>query len=55
MTKKELHATMILLSSIRSTIEELKSYGRDYNVPSVGIIGQRLEESTQKFRKEAKL
>lgn len=55
MTKKELQATMTLLSAVRGAVAELKWYGKDYDAPTVSSTGEALEKAVEKFRKEAKL
>lgn len=52
MTKEELRITMAFLSSIRSAISELKSYGRDYNNSTISDIGIKLESSIEEFIKK---
>lgn len=55
MTKKELQATMTLLSAVRGAVAELKWYGKDYDAPTVPSTVEALEKTVKKFRKEAKL
>lgn len=55
MTKKELQATMTLLSAVRGAVAELKWYGKDYGAPTVSSAGEALEGAVEKFRKEAKI
>lgn len=55
MTKKELQATMTLLSAVRGTVAELKWYGKDYDTPTISSTGEALEKAVEKFRKETKL
>lgn len=55
MTKKELQATMLLLTEIRGAIVELKWYGKEYDSPTIRTLGEGLEKSVEKYRKEAKI
>lgn len=55
MTKKELQATMSLLAEIRGAIAELKWYGKDYDSPTIRTLGEGLEKSVDKYRKETKI
>lgn len=55
MTKKELQATMLLLAEVRGAIAELKWYGKDYDSPTIRTLGEGLEKSIDKYRKETKI
>lgn len=55
MTKKELQATMVLLSAIRSAASEIDYYSIDYDCKSLGSIADSLREAMKEFRKGAKL
>lgn len=55
MTKKELQATMLLLAEVRGAIAALKWYGKDYNSPTIRTLGEGLEKSIDKYRKETKI
>lgn len=55
MTKKELQATMLLLTEVRGAIAALKWYGEDYDSPTMRTLGEGLEKSVDKYRKETKI
>lgn len=55
MTKKELQAVMVLLSSVRSASAEVKSYCRDFDSSTLMSVASDLDEAVKNFRKEAKL
>ena len=55
MTKKELQATMLLLAEVRGAIATLKWYGKDYDSPTIRTLGEGLEKSVEKYRKESKI
>ena len=55
MTKKELQAVVVLLSSVRSASAEVKSYCRDFDSSTLKGVAEDLDEAVKNFRKEAKL
>ena len=62
MTKKELQATISLLSAVRTLLSAVRSavlaidyYGADYDCTGLKHISDRLKEAITKFRKEAKI
>ena len=55
MTKKEIQATMLLISSVRCTISEIESYCRDFDSTILKSTASELKEALAKFRKEAKI
>lgn len=55
MTKKELQATMVLLSAVRSASAEVKSYCRDFDSSTLMSVSEDLDRAVKEFRKGAKL
>jgi hypothetical protein len=55
MTKKELQATMVLISAVRSASAEIKSYCRDFDSSTLKSVSEDLDNAVKSFRKEAKL
>ena len=55
MTKKELQATISLLSAVRSAVLAIDYYSADYDCTGLKHISDRLKEAITKFRKEAKV
>lgn len=55
MTKKELQATISLLSAVRSAVLAIDYYGADYDCKGLKHISDRLREAMATFRKEAKI
>ena len=55
MTKKELQATIVLLSAVRSASAEVKSYCRDFDSRTLNSVVEDLDKAVKNFRKEAKV
>lgn len=55
MTKKELQATMVLLSAVRSASAEIKSYCRDFDSSTLMGVSEELDNAVKTFKKEAKV
>ena len=55
MTKKELQATMVLLSAVRLASTEVKSYCKDFDTRILSSVAEDLDKAVKNFRKEAKI
>lgn len=55
MTKKEIQATVLFIAEVRGAVAALKGYGKDYESPTIKLLGDSLEKSVDNYIKEAKI